>query len=87
MNQPVTILYFASVRERIGLSQESLPLPEGIVTVHHLLDHLAARSPAHAAALQNTRALRFAVNQEFTNAAQPVRPGDEIAFFPPMTGG
>jgi molybdopterin synthase sulfur carrier subunit len=87
MNKPVTILYFAWLRERTGFTQEELVLPDHVRTVSSLVDHLAASSAAHAAAFQNRRTVRCAVNQEFADPSSPVQPGDEVAFFPPVTGG
>jgi sulfur-carrier protein len=84
---PVTILYFAWLRERTGLSQESVTLPDGIQTVGELIAWLAARSPGHASAFANRRTVRCAVNQDFADPTARVGPGDEIAFFPPVTGG
>jgi molybdopterin synthase sulfur carrier subunit len=87
MNKPLTILYFAWLRERTGTSQEALSLPDGISTVAELVDYLATRSPGYASAFQNRRTVRCAVNQEFADPSSPIRPGDEVAFFPPVTGG
>jgi molybdopterin converting factor subunit 1 len=87
MTQPVTVLYFAWLRERTGTAREEIVLPEGVRTVSTLLDYLTTRSPGHAAALQNRRTVRTAVNQEFADLSGPIQPGDEVAFFPPVTGG
>ena len=84
---PVTILYFAWLRERTGRSLESVTLPAGVGTVDALITWLVERSPGHASAFANRRAVRCAVNQEFADPATRVGPGDEIAFFPPVTGG
>lgn len=84
---PVTILYFAWLRERVGVGEEQLALPDGIRTVGALLDHLRTRDAAHAAAFESRRTVRCAVNQDFARLEDPVRPGDEVAFFPPVTGG
>ena len=84
---PVTILYFAWLRERTGHSQESLTLPAGLRTVGDLIGWLVDRSPGHASAFANRRAVRCAVNQDFADPETRVGPGDEIAFFPPVTGG
>ena len=81
------ILYFAWVRQKVGLGQESLDLPEGVTDVAGLVRHLAARSPGHAAAFAHARQIRAAVNQEFCAPDQPLQNGDEVAFFPPVTGG
>lgn len=87
MNKPLTILYFAWLRERTGLAREELLLPEGVDTVADLVDYLSRRGPGYAAAFQNRRTVRCAVNQEFADPSISVRPGDEVAFFPPVTGG
>ncbi|MGE0226777.1 MAG: molybdopterin converting factor subunit 1 [Acetobacteraceae bacterium] len=87
MSRPLTILYFAWLRERTGTGQEDLALPAHVKTVADLVTHLADRGPGFAAAFQNRRAIRCAVNQEFATPDAPVRPGDEVAFFPPVTGG
>jgi molybdopterin synthase sulfur carrier subunit len=85
--RPVTILYFAWLRERVGTAQEELQLPEHVRTVSELLDYLSARGPGHAGALQNRRTVRCAVNQEFADPTTLLHPGDEVALFPPVTGG
>jgi molybdopterin converting factor subunit 1 len=87
MSKPVTVLYFAWLRERIGTAEEALTLPGGATSVADLIGVLADRSPAHAAAFQNRRTVRCAVNQEFADPTVVLRPGDEVAFFPPVTGG
>jgi molybdopterin synthase sulfur carrier subunit len=84
---PVTILYFAWLRERVGTAQEHLTLPPEVRTVAELVDHLAARDDRHEAAFANRRAVRCAVNQEFAPVTTLLRAGDEVAFFPPVTGG
>ena len=83
----VSILYFAWLRERTGTAEETLTLPAGVGTVDALMTWLRARSPGHAAALAEAARVRCAVNQEFATPETPVHPGDEIAFFPPVTGG
>jgi sulfur-carrier protein len=84
---PLTILYFAWLRERTGVSQESVAMPAGVGTVGELVAWLAERSPGHASAFANRRTVRCAVNQEFADSVTRVGPGDEVAFFPPVTGG
>lgn len=81
------VLYFAWVRETIGTGEEEVTLPAGVATVAALVDHLAARSPRHAAAFANRRTIRCAVNQDFAGPEDAVAEGDEVAFFPPVTGG
>jgi len=74
----VQILYFAWVRQKIGLAEEQVTPPEQVRDVAGLIAWLAARSPGHAAAF---------ADQEFCAPDAPVAPGDEVAFFPPVTGG
>jgi len=81
------VVYFAWLRERVGRGEEEVTVSAGIATVADLLAVLRARSPAHALAFSNTSSVRCAVNQEFAAPDAPVRPGDEVAFFPPVTGG
>jgi molybdopterin synthase sulfur carrier subunit len=81
------LLYFASVRERIGVGEEHLALPADVTTVAALLDWLAARSPGHAAALADRSAIRVAVDQEFAAFDAPLGQPAEVAIFPPVTGG
>ena len=82
----ITVLYFAGLRERLGTAQESLPLPPGIATVAQLRDHLAARGEPWQALAQMSN-LRAAVNQDMATADAAIKDGDEVAFFPPVTGG
>ncbi len=83
----MTILYFAWLRERAGMAQESVDPPASVATVADLIAWLAARSPRHAAAFADTKVIRCAVNQSFAAPSTEVHPGDEVAFFPPVTGG
>jgi molybdopterin synthase sulfur carrier subunit len=84
---PLTILWFAWLRERTGTGEERVSPPPEIATVGALIDWLSAHSPRHAAAFQNRSAVRCAVNHDFADPTTPIRPGDEVAFFPPVTGG
>ena len=81
----IKVLYFAGLREQLGTSGEDLEL--SMTTVAGLRSLLMARGGAWQSALAQGRALRVAVNQEIAQPTTPVRPGDEIAFFPPVTGG
>jgi sulfur-carrier protein len=83
----VKLLYFAWLRERIGCAEEELALPLEIRDVAALLDWLGARGANYAAALQNRAVVRVAVNHDYVGFDHPVRAGDEIAIFPPVTGG
>ncbi|CAG0994235.1 Molybdopterin synthase sulfur carrier subunit [Rhodocyclaceae bacterium] len=80
------ILYFAGLRETLGQSGEELSLPVGVATVADLRAHLAARGGAWEV-FATSKSLRAAVNQAMAGAESPVREGDEVAFFPPVTGG
>jgi len=83
----VKILFFAGLREQLGSGGEQLQLPPGVGTVAALRAHLMARGGAWQTALGEKRALRVAVNQDMAQADTPVKAGDEVAFFPPVTGG
>lgn len=80
------ILYFAGLREALGQSSENMALPAGIGSVGQLHAHLVARGGAWTT-LARTKNLRVAVNQGMAAMDAPLRDGDEVAFFPPVTGG
>jgi molybdopterin synthase sulfur carrier subunit len=82
----VRVLYFAGLRERLGVSSEEVVLAAGVATLGGLREQLAARGGEWSAALAEAR-LRMAVNQDLADASAPIRAGDEVAFFPPVTGG
>lgn len=81
------ILYFAWLRERVGIGEETVSPPPGVATVANLTAWLRTRSAGHEAAFAHGRVVRCAVNQDFASAETPVAAGDEVAFFPPVTGG
>ncbi|MDP1537149.1 MAG: molybdopterin converting factor subunit 1 [Burkholderiales bacterium] len=83
----ITLLYFARLREALGIGQEQLALPAGVTTLAALRAHLAQRGEAWAQEMAAGRNLRAAVNQTVVTADAPVTDGDEVAFFPPVTGG
>ena len=83
----VTLLYFAGLRESLGLSREQVALPAATSTVSMLVDQLRSRDDRWTAAFAPGKPWRVAVNQRMADLATPVKPGDEIAFFPPVTGG
>lgn len=83
----ITLLYFARLRETFGTASEKLALPEGVATLDSVRALLAARGGAWATELAPGRAFRAAVNQSVAHAETPVNDGDEVAFFPPVTGG
>jgi molybdopterin synthase sulfur carrier subunit len=83
----IQLRYFASVREALGTSAETLELPQGIATVGQLRAHLRERGGAWSEALAPGRALRMARNQAMAGEETMLSDGDEVAFFPPVTGG
>lgn len=80
------ILYFASLRETLGCGAETLALPERVHDVAGLLVWLMARG-GEWEKLGGVKNLRYAVNQEMARQDSPLKAGDEVAFFPPVTGG
>lgn len=81
----ITVLYFAWLRERVGQGREQVETQAA--TVAELVAELAAKSPYHAAAFADLRAVRVAVDQVLTDFGAPIAGAKEVAFFPPMTGG
>jgi molybdopterin synthase sulfur carrier subunit len=81
------VKYFAWVRQRAGTGSEVVDTPPEVTTVAELVDWLRTRSPGLAEAFQDTQAIRCAVNQTYVEWDHPIGANDEIAFFPPVTGG
>jgi sulfur-carrier protein len=81
------LVYLARLREAFGTAGEDIVPPPGVTTVAALRTWLAARGGAWANELAAGRAVRIAVNHDVARPETPVRPGDEIALFPPVTGG
>ena len=80
-------VYFAWVRERIGLGEETRDLPDSVRTVGDVLDWLAGQGEEYAHALSHRSAIRVALDKEHAGHDEPVGNAGEIALFPPMTGG
>lgn len=80
------LLYFAGLREKLGTAAEDIELPAGVATVAALRAHLSARG-GNWEVLTTSRSLRAAVNQAMAAPDAAVADGDEVAFFPPVTGG
>jgi molybdopterin synthase sulfur carrier subunit len=83
----VKLIYFAWLRARIGCAEEEIDLPPGVKDVAGLLDCLRSRGSGYAEAVRDLSVVRVAVNQNYVGLEHPVREGDEIAVFPPVTGG
>lgn len=82
-----TILYFASLKSRLGSAREIADVPQHIATIADLVEWLRGLSPQHAEAFADLKTLRVALNQEHVGFDSAFKAGDEIAFFPPVTGG
>ncbi|RJF98325.1 molybdopterin converting factor subunit 1 [Noviherbaspirillum saxi] len=83
----IELRFFASVREAVGSSRETLIVPAEVQTVGDVRVLLQQRGGAWAEALADNRALRMAFNQQMTGAETRISEGGEVAFFPPVTGG
>jgi molybdopterin synthase sulfur carrier subunit len=81
------LLYFAWLRQEIGNAGEELQLPAGVATVEQLMSHLRSRGGGYAHAFAEDAVLRAAVNKKVVDISQSLSDGDEVAFFPPFTGG
>ncbi len=81
------LLYFAWLKAKTGVAEEEVDPPAEVTTVGDLLGWLKGRGPGYAEALADLQIVRVAVNQEYADPDHPVGPGDEVALFPPVTGG
>ncbi|CAA7623260.1 molybdopterin converting factor subunit 1 [Magnetospirillum sp. UT-4] len=81
------VLYFAWLRSKVGIGEEEVAPPPEVSDLGALVAWLKTRSPGHAAALADMAVVRAAVNQDYAGLDHPVKAGDEVAFFPPVTGG
>jgi molybdopterin synthase sulfur carrier subunit len=81
------ILYFAWLRTKTGVASEEVQPPESVTDVASLIAWLKSRGGGYAEALANPAVVRVAVNQEYAKGDHKIRMGDEIALFPPVTGG
>jgi len=83
----VKVLFFASLREQLGVSSEEVELPKGVATVGELRAFLARKNALWEKTLATHASLRAAVNQDMAQPTMRLKAGDEVAFFPPVTGG
>jgi molybdopterin synthase sulfur carrier subunit len=81
------VLYFAWLKDRVGIAEEEVSPPAEVATVAALVAWLKARSPRHAAAFADLAVVRCAVDQEHAPFDAPIADAQEVAFFPPVTGG
>ena len=81
------LLYFAWVRQRIGRSEEDIALPPSVTSVASLIEFLRSKGPGYEAAFRDLKLIRAAVNQQHSGFEASVTSNDEVAFFPPVTGG
>ena len=83
----MTLLYFAWVRQTVGTGEEEMALPADVRDVRGLIAHLRSLDDRHARAFADEGRIRAAVNQHHAGLDASVTEGDEVAFFPPVTGG
>ena len=81
------VLYFAWVRERVGKTDEEIDPPAGVATVADLIGWLAERGEEYAYAFENPKVIRAAIDRVHVRPETKIVAAQEIAFFPPMTGG
>lgn len=83
----LNIQYFASIRETLDRADEEMELPEGVASVQDLIDHLLSANPHFSKVFSEGNKVLVAVNQTVVERNHLLAGGDEVAFFPPMTGG
>lgn len=81
------LIYFAWVRQKVGRAEEVVDVPRDVTTVGALATWLQSRGGGYAEAFADLKRMRAAVNQEHVDFGAPVSASDEVAFFPPVTGG
>lgn len=81
------LIYFAWLREKAGVGEENVTPPETVTDVNTLVNWLRQRGGGYAEAFADLALVRVAVNQEYVTLDHPIGAGDEVAFFPPVTGG
>ena len=81
------LLYFAWIRVKMGASNENVDPPSTVENVQNLIDWMMRRNSVSSETFSDLTTIRVAVNQEYVGLDHPIKPGDEVAFFPPVTGG
>ena len=81
------LIYFAWVREKTGISEEDINLPSEVSTVSQLVEWLINRGDNYQSAFDDLKVIKVAVNQDYVSFDTSIKDGDEVAFFPPVTGG
>ena len=81
------LVYFSWVREKIGAADEEIYPPQEVITIYDLINWLSSRGEGYASAFADLSSIRVAVNQEYVKMDTNIKTDDEIAFFPPVTGG
>ena len=83
----VKVLYFAFLRDAMGRTSDEVEAPDSVATVGALREHLTSLGGPWARAFASVKRIRASVNQQMASDSDPVKDGDEVAFFPPVTGG
>jgi molybdopterin synthase sulfur carrier subunit len=83
----VRLLFFAALREQLGKPAEEIDLPAAVTTVDELRAHLRSRGGAYEKIFSGKFLVRAAINQDIVQPGAAIKAGDEVAFFPPVTGG
>ena len=83
----IAVHYFASIRESLGIEHENIELPEGVDSIDKLITHLSEKNGQRWEEVLNAGPVMVAVNHEMTDRSAALQEGDEVAFFPPVTGG
>lgn len=87
MDRSINLVYFAWVRERLGLDEEKILLGEEVETIGDVLSLLTDRGAAYAEVLSDVEKLRFALDQDYGTTVSALGSAEELAIFPPVTGG
>lgn len=83
----IKVLYFARIKESVNYSTEDIALPSDVTTITALKNHLAQRGETWADLFNGKQTIRAAINHELVDNMATINDGDEVAFFPPVTGG